>query len=269
MDKAGRAEGYHERPDSPVMIMADEAKSISTDVFESLARCTATFRVYASSAGPAVGTFYACLTMFRNFWACILVKSSECPHISPESIGIDRAMWGEESPQFRQKHLAEFTAEDEESFIAMEKVRSCMDNPPAFKSGVISTFIDWSGRGGDETVIATAEGNRIKVVAAFRGTDETQIVRRVGSELKREGLCQRVWADAGGLGASMCSQLTSDLGIYVSRVHNGARARKEEEFANADAEKWFLFRRLVDKREVILPVDGELLKQLSGRRLQY
>jgi len=36
-----------------------------------------------------------------------------------------------------------------------------------------------------------------------------------------------------------------------------------------DAEKWFAFRRLLEKREVILPVEGELLKQLSSRRLQY
>jgi hypothetical protein len=131
-DEAGRVEGYHSRPDSPVMILADEAKSIRDDVFTSLARCSATWRVYASSAGPACGTFYQCLTTQRNstqrnFWSRILVKSLECPHISQTSIEIDRQMWGEHSPQFRQKHLAEFTAEDEEAFISMETARGCMD----------------------------------------------------------------------------------------------------------------------------------------------
>ena len=67
----------------------------------------------------------------------------------------------------------------------------------------------------------------------------------------------------------MCAQLSSDFGIYATRVKNGSPARKKDEFANADAERWFAFRRLLEKREVILPVDGELLKQLSGRRLQY
>jgi hypothetical protein len=134
VDEAGKAEGYHERPASPVMILADEAKSIRDDVFTSLARCTATWRVYASSAGPATGAFYSCLTTHRNFWAVVLLKSSECPHIPSASIELDRAMWGEHSPQFRQKHLAEFTAEDEESFIPMEAVRRCMDNPPSLAS---------------------------------------------------------------------------------------------------------------------------------------
>jgi hypothetical protein len=44
VDEAGKAEGYHERPDSPVMILADEAKSIADDVFTSRARCTARVR---------------------------------------------------------------------------------------------------------------------------------------------------------------------------------------------------------------------------------
>ena len=67
----------------------------------------------------------------------------------------------------------------------------------------------------------------------------------------------------------MCAQLSSDFGIYAARVNNGSPARKKDEFANAEAEKWFAFRRLLEKFGVILPVDGELLKQLSSRRLQY
>jgi hypothetical protein len=269
VDEAGKAEGYHERPASPVMILADEAKSIGADVFTSLARCTATWRVYTSSAGPACGMFYSCLTTLRNFWACVLVKSSECPHISQTSIEIDRQMWGEHSPQFRQKHLAEFTSDDEEAFIPMETVRGCMDNPPPFKAGRSAAFVDWS-TGGDETVIATAEGNRLRIVAAFRERDAVQVVRRVAHLLQTHSLLSSsVAADAGGIGGPMCAQLVSDFGIPVTRVNNGSPARKKDEFANADAERWFAFRRLLEKREVILPVDGELLKQLSSRRLQY
>jgi hypothetical protein len=71
VDEAGRAEGYHSRPDSPVMILGDECKSIAPAVFESLARCTSTFRAYVSAAGAATGMFYSCLTSFRNFWSCV------------------------------------------------------------------------------------------------------------------------------------------------------------------------------------------------------
>ena len=96
-----------------------------------------------------------------------------------------------------------------------------------------------------------------------------QCVRRVAALLRKHSLLTCVAADAGGIGGPMCAQLSSDFGIFAQRVLNGAPPRKKDEFANADAERWFAFRRLLEKREVILPVDGELLKQLSGRRLQY
>ena len=38
----------------------------------------------------------------------------------------------------------------------------------------------------------------------------------------------------------------SDFGISVTRVNNGSPARKKDEFANVDAEKWFAFRRLLE-----------------------
>ena len=113
------------------------------------------------------------------------------------------------------------------------------------------------------------DGNRLQIVAAFRERDAVQCVRRVASVLRERGLTNFVSADAGGIGGPMCAQLSSDFGIYTTRVNNGSPARKKDEFANADAEKWFAFRRLLEKRDVILPVDGELLKQLSSRRLQY
>jgi hypothetical protein len=272
VDEAGKAEGYHERlPDSPVMILADEAKSIADPVFTSLARCTATWRVYASSAGPACGAFYQCLTAFRNFWACILVKSTECPHIPPQAIEIDREMWGEHSPQFRQKHLAEFTDEDEESFISMEVVRACIDHPPPCRAGFQAVFIDWS-TGGDETTIASLDGNELRLVAAFRERDAVQCVRRVARVLREHSLAGNgvlVCADAGGIGAPMCDQLSSDFGIFVRRINNNSPAYKPSEFANLDAERWFSFRRALEKRLLILPPDQELMKQLSRRRLQY
>jgi hypothetical protein len=150
-------------------------------------------------------------------------------------------MWGEHSPQFRQKHLVEFTEEDEEAFVSMETARGCMDNPLVFSAGRSSTFIDWS-TGGDETVIATANGNRVQIVAAFRERDAVQCVRRVASILKERQLTNSVSADAGGIGGPMCAQLSSDFGIYATRVNNCSPARKKDEFANADAEKWFVFR---------------------------
>src|SRR6516164_7470099 len=73
----------------------------------------------------------------------------------------------------------------------------------ASAAGRSSTFIDWS-TGGDETVSATAKGNRIQIVAAFRERDALQCVRRVASTLRERQLTNYVSADAGGIGGPMC-----------------------------------------------------------------
>jgi len=67
----------------------------------------------------------------------------------------------------------------------------------------------------------------------------------------------------------MCDQLASDFGIFARRINNNSPADKPQEFTNQDAERWFSFRRALEKRLLILPADGELMKQLSSRRLQY
>ena len=67
----------------------------------------------------------------------------------------------------------------------------------------------------------------------------------------------------------MCDQLASDFGIFARRINNNSPAHKPQEFTNQDAERWFSFRRALEKRLLILPADGELMKQLSSRRLQY
>ena len=102
-------------------------------------------------------------------------------------------------------------------------------------------------------MIATASGDRLQIAAAFRERDAVQCVRRVASTLRERQLTSFVSADAGGIGGPMCAQLSSDFGIYATRVNNGSPARKKDEFSNADAEKWFAFRRLLEKREVMLP----------------
>ena len=90
-----------------------------------------------------------------------MVKSSDCLHISKESIDRDRQMMGEQSDEFRSKHLAEFCDDDGRNCIRAEDVRLAMDDPPAFEDGPDAYFIDWSATAdGDEIVIAYWSRNR-------------------------------------------------------------------------------------------------------------
>ena len=270
VDHPGRAEGYHEGENSPLMILADESKSVANLVFAALDKCTHTFKCYASSAGPAVGTFYQCFTERRDFWIPIAVKSSDCDHIPKELIERDRQMMGEHSEEFRSKHMAEFCGEDGRSCIRAEDVRLAIDSPPDYSEGPSAYFIDWAATAdGDEIVIAKWEGNRGSLEDIFRD-NSTQAVRRVAAFLKARqvGL---VYADAGGAGVVLNNDLREASGklITVCGVNNGSAPKDPEVYSLLNAEQWTEFSRELEKRKVILPNDGELIKQLSTRRRFY
>lgn len=270
VDHPGRAEGYHQREDSPVMILVDEAKSVDDLVFAAFDKCTPTFKCYASSAGAAVGTFYACFTGRRDFWVQVVVKSSDCDHIPKESVERDRQMMGEHSDDFRSKHLAEFCGDDGRSCIRAEDVRLAIDDPPDYQEGPSAYYIDWAATAdGDEIVIANWTGNRGQIVEAFRSTP-VQAVRRVAAFLKARNIFH-VYADGGGVGIPMNDQLWEASGklVTVRAVNNGSPASDPEAYANLAAEQWCEFSRELEHRKATLPNDGELVKQLTGRRRTY
>jgi hypothetical protein len=152
-DTSGNIEGYHARPDSPVAILVDEAKSVSEEIFEALSRCTATFRLYASSTGPAFGHFHSLFTSSSAYWRTYRIRSTDCPHIPHSQIDADREADGEHSSTFRIKHLSEFLYDSGESVISLEHVRALLDGPPAFEPGPVGAFADFSA-GGDESVFS-------------------------------------------------------------------------------------------------------------------
>ncbi len=49
-DQPGRAEGFHGTPEAPLMYIIDEAKSVDDGIFAAADRCTAQYRLIASSA---------------------------------------------------------------------------------------------------------------------------------------------------------------------------------------------------------------------------
>jgi hypothetical protein len=68
VDEAFRAEGYHQRDGSPVLLIVDEAKAVADPVFESFGKCTPTLKLVTSSAGPASGRFYRYFSSESAYW---------------------------------------------------------------------------------------------------------------------------------------------------------------------------------------------------------
>ena len=285
-DEPGKAEGFHPFPDNPdgwVVIVTNEAKSIPLEIFESLSRCTYTHFVGISSPGPPSGFFYDRITspstvhhpepLNAKKKYTRKITSYDCPHIARAKIEADKEDWGENSPIFRSKHLAEFTSLEESIVITPEEVDRCLERATTkYNLGLPRRAgLDLSA-GGDENALYVFDNNECIGRETFISKDTSGITAKNLAHLfaKYELSEENIWGDDGGVGHSIIDDLATHHDYKINRVCNQWGAMYSLEFGNRGAELWFSFARLIQKCYIILPKDDKKLhKQLGSRYYTY
>jgi hypothetical protein len=231
-DTSGRIEGLHDTPGSPAALLVDEAKSIRDEILDTFERCHTTFRLFASSTGPASGAFYRLCTAQSDRWRVFRVPSSECGHIPKEEIERDREVLKDNI--FRIKHGAEWLYDAGDSMISLEHVRALIEHPPPHLTARPVAFCDFAGPG-DESVLAIANGNRAQIVHAWRSRDTMHSVGKFLAHFRRLGLTGYDIGGDEGYGHQLMDRM-QEQGFYLRRFNNGSPARRTEIFANVSVE---------------------------------
>jgi hypothetical protein len=123
--------------------------------------------------------------------------------------------------------------------------------------------------GGDENVIALADGNRAEIVRAWRDTDPIRAAKNFVAEFQRLKLVpHEIWGDECGMGVVMIGYL-AELGWPIRKFNNGHPARDEEHYANRGREIWYAIAKRILKKEIILPNDQLFFRQATNRRRDY
>ena len=265
-DVGGNIEGIHDQRESPAGLLIDEAKTIRDEILDTLSRCHVTFRLYASSTGPASGGFYQICTAKAHLWRTFRVPSSECAHVSKAEIEADRENL--KDSVWRIKHGAEWLYDAGESMISLEHVRALLADPPALVSGKVRGFCDFAGAG-DESVLAVCEGNAVRVVDAWRHRDTMHSVGKFISLFRKLGLNGYQVGGDEGYGHQLMDRM-AEQGFYLKRVNNGSPASKPNLYANLGAEWWSIVGELIEHQKIVLlGADEKLVAQLTSRRKLY
>lgn len=115
-DDAGRAEGFHRETrtdgspsnEGPLLLIANEAKSIPDDIFSAFDRCTFDGLLYTSSPGSKDGRFYDSQIKPEHGFKRMAIGLKDCPHIPEERINDIVATYGPNSPFTRSTLYGEF-----------------------------------------------------------------------------------------------------------------------------------------------------------------
>jgi phage terminase large subunit len=275
----GRFEGWHgntnrfydlAQNDGPLMIIVDEAKSVEQSIFDAIDRCTYQFLMIMSSCGGSCGQFYKTQTSEARFYKTFQIPSSHCPHADHKKNLELIQKRGIQDPLVRSKIFAEFMGDEAGSVLRRAWVQACLDRPPQFHPGQRRIYCDFAA-GGDENTIASSEGNKVRLEAAWREKDTMRACGQFIHHFNRLGItpttvAEQVAADADGLGKPMLDRL-AELGWHLKREHNGARASDPRAYKNLNAETWWEGAKRFELGQVILEnADDVTIAQLTERQ---
>lgn len=273
----GRFEGWHgnKNPlydllqhDGPLLIVVDEAKSVKQPIYDAIDRCTYQAMLWASSCGGSSGEFFNSHTKTARFHATHHIAARHCPHADHAKNAELIAKRGKDDRLVRSKVFAEFMGGVEGACIQRPWVERCIATPPKHQPGQPRWFLDFAA-GGDENVIAECNGNRLRIVAAWRERDTMRACGQFIDHFRRLGLGQdtvatHVRGDEGGLGKVMLHRLR-EIGWHVQGVHNGAKPRSKD-YKNLAAEMWWEASKRFERGAFIVDgIDDLTVAQLTGR----
>jgi hypothetical protein len=262
-DESEKFEGWH---NPHLLIIADESKGIADKIFDAIERCAPQRFLCMSSPGGCFGFFHAAFNSRRKYFRQHVVTAFDCPHISQTWIDSQIEKYGREHPLIQSMIFGEFMTGDADGcVIPLAFVERNLASPPAFVDGDAQAFCDFAA-GGDENVLAVRRGNRVEIAASWREPDTMKACGKFIALFREQELTPaQISGDAGGLGLPMLDRLT-ESDWPIQGVNNGSPADKPEAYANKGAEIWFEARVKIEKGEVILPNDPELIAQLTSRR---
>ena len=268
--KPGTAEGFHDDgPDVPLLFIVDEAKSAEPwleGVVEG--RIHPTILILMSSHGFAEGWFFDSQTKRAKDFICITQRAEDCPHLSQQYCLDTRRKWG--NTGLADSILGHgFMKLVEDAVLDYKAIDRLINNPPQWGPGEVHAFCDfaWS-TGGDESVLAFRNGNRITLEACFREEGLHAVCDRFVKEFERLGLRGRsscISGDEGGGGQLIMDELDR-RGWRLQRWNNGAAAKDADHFQDSKAEVWYNAGELIDMGNLIIPDDADLRAQLINRK---
>jgi phage terminase large subunit len=273
-DDPGRAEGHHKGNDfeGPLLMIVDEAKSVSEQIFEAIDRCTFSALLLVSSPGVKKGRFWDSFNRLANQFVRRQVSLTECPHIPREKIDDIIATYGPDHPFTQSAVHGKFMDEDDEnafvfpmSLIEAVKGQSVSSvNLSARQAG----FCDFAA-GGAENVFAFFDGRPFPHLICWRDKNTMSAVGRFITEFRRAGLkAAEIFGDETGLGKPMCDAL-AEADFAIHRVNNGSPANNAHRYMNRGAEIWHEAAASLRRGEWQLPDDPVLLAQLTCRKISY
>ena len=266
-----RLEGFH--AEGGVLVVCDEMKGIPQSAFDAVQGALSGLEdarslVTSVPGGAGSGPFWKACQDSRR-WKVHHVSSTDSSLVSPQWVE-DRARdWGVGSPLYQTRVLGEFADSGEGVLFPLPMLEAAIEREVAVPDDAATALgVDVARSvAGDFNAIAACRGGRLDLVTVFREPDTMRTVTRVLNEVSTRD-ARRTWVDVGGPGGGVADRL-QQLGRSVEAVHFGGGAMDTARFKNRRAELFWNLRERMERAEISLPDDEELIADLSALRFDF
>lgn len=190
--------------------------------------------------------------------------------VGPEWVRERLNAWGEDSPLYISKVLAEFPDTSEFNLIPIDWIRNAMERD--FSGEAIADLgkfaMDVARQGKDEATLGWWRAGMFRLLWSGKGVNNS--MRLVGrlSNFCAEHPAAKGIIDADGLGGPIFDR-ARELNLPVSPFYAGRKAFKPRKFVNRRSEQWWALRELFEAGLVdIDEKDEDLQSQLGSIRFE-
>ena len=186
--------------------------------------------------------------------------------VNPEWVAEKWKYWGESSPLFLSRILAEFPTSGESLVFdlnlldAAQQTETTTDKPTVFG-------VDVARHGADETVVALRSGDAVRILDAWNGHDTMTTTGRI-IDLARRHSPERIHVDEIGLGAGVLDRL-KEMSQPAYGINVAKPARDKDRFENSRAELFWNLRERTEEKSLCLEPDTQLVEQLAAIRYEF
>lgn len=177
-----------------------------------------------------------------------------------------KRIWGEDSPLYISKVLAEFPLTADDNLIPMQWIYNAaerdMSGEMIVDQGKFSMDVAREGR--DESTLAWWRGGAFRILKSQRGVGNTMTLVGWLSNSIRRHPAAKIIVDGDGVGGGVIDR-GRELLLPVSEFRGGRKAFKNKEFVNRRSEQYWDLRGLFEAGLIdIDPKDEELISQLGS-----
>lgn len=286
-DESGKAEGFHPASSGKKMaIFMSEDKTIPDEINIAINKCNGyTHRIHASSPGNAFGHFYdICQTaIMRNSLDTIEsidageyvqyhIPASKCPHLAQFYFKqMERDLpGGKEGAAYKSQVEAEFAVNFDDLIVlpfTYINIARKLDDSKWVREPHNKAGLDLSD-GGAETVLVVRNGNKILGFDPFKFDNTEDTIDYLCKRFEYWNLQHEqsyIFGDCVGMGKPVLNRLKAIGWRNIRFIDSRHRPYNPTVYKNYGTELWFNFASFCKRREILLPDDALLCKQLATR----